>query len=35
MEVGKTLYVTQRSEWREWLSANHGTEKEIWLIGYI
>ena len=34
MEVGKTLYVTQRSEWREWLSANHGTEKEIWLIGY-
>ena len=34
MEIGKTLYVTQRSEWREWLSANHGTEKEIWLIGY-
>ena len=34
MEVGKTLYVTQRSEWREWLSANHRTEKEIWLIGY-
>ena len=35
MEVGKTLYVTQRSEWREWLSANHETEKEIWLIGYV
>jgi uncharacterized protein YdeI (YjbR/CyaY-like superfamily) len=34
MVVGKTLYVTRRSEWREWLSANHGTEKEIWLIGY-
>ena len=34
MEVGKTLYVTKRSEWREWLSSHHGTEKEIWLIGY-
>ena len=34
MEVGKTLYVTKRSEWREWLSSHNGTEKEIWLIGY-
>ena len=34
MEIGKTLYVTERSDWREWLSTNHGTEKEIWLIGY-
>jgi len=34
MELGKTLYVTRRSEWRDWLSANHKTEKEIWLIGY-
>jgi len=34
MEVGKTLYVTQRSEWRKWLSANHRTEKEVWLISY-
>jgi uncharacterized protein YdeI (YjbR/CyaY-like superfamily) len=34
MELGKTLYVTQRGEWRDWLSTNHRTEKEIWLIGY-
>ena len=34
MEIGKTLYVTERSDWREWLSIHHGTEKEIWLIGY-
>ena len=34
MELGKTLYVTQRSEWRAWLAANHRKEKEIWLIGY-
>jgi len=34
MELGKTLYVTLRCEWRNWLSANHKTEKEIWLVGY-
>ena len=34
MELGKTLYVTLRCEWRDWLSANHKTEKEIWLVGY-
>jgi uncharacterized protein YdeI (YjbR/CyaY-like superfamily) len=34
MEIGKTLFVTQRSEWRKWLSENHKSEKEIWLIGY-
>ena len=34
MEIGKTIYVTERSEWRKWLSAHHRTEKEIWLIGY-
>ena len=34
MELGKTIYITRRSEWRDWLSANHKKEKEIWLIGY-
>lgn len=34
MNVGKTLYVKNRSEWRKWLSENHDKEKEIWLINY-
>jgi uncharacterized protein YdeI (YjbR/CyaY-like superfamily) len=34
MEIGKTLYVTNRSQWRTWLAANHAEEKEIWLIYY-
>jgi uncharacterized protein YdeI (YjbR/CyaY-like superfamily) len=32
MDVGKTIYVKDRKEWREWLAANFDTEKEIWLI---
>jgi uncharacterized protein YdeI (YjbR/CyaY-like superfamily) len=34
MEIGETLYVTQRDEFRKWLLANHQTKKEIWLIQY-
>lgn len=34
MNIGKTLYVTKRSEWRKWLSKNYKTEPEIWLIYY-
>ena len=34
MELGKTLYVTDRREWRRWLSKNHCRENEIWLIYY-
>ncbi len=34
MKIGKTLYVTQRKEWRSWLANNHDKEKEIWLIFY-
>lgn len=34
MEIGKTLYVTNRSEWRSWLKKNYNKEKEIWLIYY-
>ncbi len=32
MEIGKTLYVTERKAWRAWLSKHHSTEKDIWLI---
>lgn len=34
MEIGKTLYVTQRNDWRKWLKENHNKEPEIWLIAY-
>jgi uncharacterized protein YdeI (YjbR/CyaY-like superfamily) len=34
MNVGKSLYVTNRKQWRSWLSKNHKKEKEIWLIYY-
>lgn len=34
MKVTKTLYVTSRTAWREWLRKHHKTEKEIWLIYY-
>ncbi len=34
MQITKTLYVTDRKEWRRWLAKNHDKEKEIWLIFY-
>lgn len=34
MELGETLYVTDREAWREWLAEHHASEKEIWLIYY-
>jgi len=34
MEVGKTLCVTERKAWRKWLSKNHKTAPDIWLIYY-
>ncbi len=34
MELGETLYVTTRTEWRSWLKEHHTTEKEIWLVFY-
>ena len=34
MELGRTLYVTDRNAWRAWLSKNHAKEKEIWLVYY-
>lgn len=34
MEIRKTLYVTNRDEWRAWLTANHQSAIEVWLIFY-
>jgi len=34
MEIGETLYVTTRNDFRKWLEENHQTKKEIWLIQY-
>lgn len=34
MEIGETLYVTTRAEFRKWLTENHQAKKEIWLIQY-
>ncbi len=31
MEIGKTLYIVERKEWRAWLRKNHKIEKDIWL----
>ena len=32
MEIGETLYVTGRGEWRRWLETNFETAPEIWLV---
>ena len=32
MNISKTLYVTNRDDWRAWLDQNHESEKEVWLI---
>jgi len=34
MEIGETLFVTTREEFRDWLRLNHKSKKEIWLIQY-
>lgn len=34
MEIGETLYVTRREEFRKWLEKNHKSRKEVWLIQY-
>jgi len=34
MQIGETIYVTTREDFRNWLIANHQTRKEIWLIRY-
>ena len=32
MNEKKMIFCTDRSEWREWLSGNFETEKEIWFV---
>ena len=32
MEIGETLYVVERGEWRRWLEANFKSAREIWLV---
>jgi len=34
MAMGKTLYVTNRDEWRDWLAKHGQSETEVWLIYY-
>ena len=34
MEIGKTIYVTDRKQWRDWLSENYSSASDIWLIQY-
>lgn len=34
MQIGKTLYVKNREEWRNWLEKNYQQEPEIWLVSY-
>jgi uncharacterized protein YdeI (YjbR/CyaY-like superfamily) len=34
MNITKTLYVTNRKDWRKWLREHYKTEKEIWLVYY-
>jgi hypothetical protein len=34
MEIGRTLYITNRKAWRAWLARNYARENEIWLIYY-
>jgi uncharacterized protein YdeI (YjbR/CyaY-like superfamily) len=35
MEIGTTLKVTKRKDWRNWLQENHQSKKEIWLVFYL
>ncbi len=34
MDIGETLYVATRREWRAWLTRNHDKKKDIWLVYY-
>ena len=34
MKISKTLYVTDRADWRAWLERHHKSESEVWLIYY-
>lgn len=32
MEIGETLQISSRDEWREWLDGHHQDTQEIWLV---
>jgi uncharacterized protein YdeI (YjbR/CyaY-like superfamily) len=32
MNIGKTVYFSDRKAWREWLAEHYDKEKEIWMI---
>ena len=32
MDITKTLYLTDRKDWRNWLKKNYKSKKEIWLV---
>lgn len=32
MDISKTLYITSRKNWRNWLKKNYKTENDIWLV---
>ncbi|MBZ0288228.1 MAG: YdeI/OmpD-associated family protein [Anaerolineae bacterium] len=34
MDITETFYAADRAEWRQWLTENHATAKEIWLLYY-
>ena len=34
MEIGETLDVERRRDWRAWLARNHRSAREIWLVYY-
>lgn len=34
MNITKTLYVTNKTDWRKWLEKHYETEPDIWLIFY-
>jgi uncharacterized protein YdeI (YjbR/CyaY-like superfamily) len=34
MELGKTLTVRNRLDWRRWLAKHHADTKEIWVVYY-
>lgn len=34
MQIGETLFVTTRAQFREWLAKHHASRREIWLVQY-
>ena len=34
MKITKTLYISSRKAWRDWLKKHYKAEKEIWLVYY-